>query len=209
MVFEQHKSARTELEKLQAQASGVALLTPEQVQSLTASLQVLTDEEKQLITAQQQEQQSLNWLTRLDELQQEASRRQQALQQALAEEEKAQPQLAALSLAQPARNLRPHWERIAEHSAALAHTRQQIEEVNTRLQSTMALRASIRHHAAKQSAELQQQQQSLNTRLQEHDRFRQWNNELAGWRAQFSQQTSDREHLRQWQQQLTHAEQKT
>ncbi|MGQ7094402.1 exonuclease subunit SbcC, partial [Escherichia coli] len=76
------------------------------------------------------------------------------------------------------------------------------------LQSTMALRASIRHHAAKQSAELQQQQQSLNTWLQEHDRFRQWNNELAGWRAQFSQQTSDREHLRQWQQQLTHAEQK-
>ncbi|HGX1742541.1 TPA: AAA family ATPase, partial [Escherichia coli] len=73
MVFEQHKSARTELEKLQAQASGVALLTPEQVQSLTASLQVLTDEEKQLLTAQQQEQQSLNWLTRLDELQQEAS----------------------------------------------------------------------------------------------------------------------------------------
>ena len=208
MVFEQHKSARTELEKLQAQASGVTLLTPEQVQSLTASLQVLTDEEKQLITAQQQEQQSLNWLTRQDELQQEASRRQQALQQALAEEEKAQPQLAALSLAQPARNLRPHWERIAEHSAALAHIRQQIEEVNTRLQSTMALRASIRHHAAKQSAELQQQQQSLNTWLQEHDRFRQWNNEPAGWRAQFSQQTSDREHLRQWQQQLTHAEQK-
>ena len=208
MVFEQHKSARTELEKLQAQASGVALLTPEQVQSLTASLQVLTDEEKQLITAQQQEQQSLNWLTRLDELQQEGSRRQQALQQALAEEEKAQPQLAALGLAQPARNLRPHWERIAEHSTALAHTRQQIEEVNTRLQSTMALRASIRHHAAKQSAELQQQQQSLNAWLQEHDRFRQWNNELAGWRAQFSQQTSDREHLRQWQQQLTHAEQK-
>ena len=78
MVFEQHKSARTELEKLQAQASGVTLLTPEQVQSLTASLQVLTDEEKQLITAQQQEQQSLNWLTRQDELQQEASRRQQA-----------------------------------------------------------------------------------------------------------------------------------
>ncbi len=43
----------------------------------------------------------------------------------------------------------------------------------------MALRASIRHHAAKQSAELQQQQQSLNTWLQEHDRFRKWNNELA------------------------------
>lgn len=88
MVFEQHKSARTELEKLQAQASGVALLAPEQVQSLTESLQVLTDEEKQLLVTQQQEQQSLNWLTRLDELQKDASRRQQALQQVLAEEEK-------------------------------------------------------------------------------------------------------------------------
>ena len=72
----------------------------------------------------------------------------------------------------------------------------------------MALRASIRHHAAKQSAELQQQQQNLNAWLHEHDRFRQWNNELAGWRAQFAQQASDRKHLRQWQQQLTHAEQK-
>ncbi|EGI6810717.1 exonuclease subunit SbcC [Escherichia coli] len=208
MVFEQHKSARTELEKLQAQASGVALLAPEQLQSLTESLQVLTDEEKQLLAAQQHEQQSLNWLTRQDELQQEVTRRQQALQQALAEEEKAQPQLAALGLAQPARHLRPHWERIAEHTAALAHIRQQIEEVNTRLHGTMALRVSIRHHAAKQSAELQQHQQSLNMWLQEHDRFRQWNNELAGWRARFSQQASDRGHLRQWQQQLTHVEQK-
>ena len=119
MVYEQHKAARHALEKFEAQAAGIVLLTEAQQQALQESLQVLTDEEKQLLTAQQQEQQSLNWLTRLDELQQEASRRQQALQQALAEEEKAQPQLAALSLAQPARNLRPHWERIAEHSAAL------------------------------------------------------------------------------------------
>ncbi|MCZ8957048.1 exonuclease subunit SbcC [Escherichia albertii] len=208
MVFEQHKSARTELEKLQAQANGVVLLAPEQVQSLTESLQALTDEEKQLLVAQQQEQQSLNWLTRLDELQKETRRRQQTLQQALAEEEKAQPQLAALRLALPARNLRPHWERIAEHSATLTHTRQQIEEVNTRLQSTMALRANIRHHATRLSAEIQHRQQTLNAWLQENDRFRLWNNELTGWRAQFSQQASDRAHLRQWQQQLNHAGQK-
>ncbi|WP_425333667.1 exonuclease subunit SbcC [Escherichia albertii] len=208
MVFEQHKSARTELEKLQAQANGVVLLAPEQVQSLTESLQALTDEEKQLLVAQQQEQQSLNWLTRLDELQKETRRRQQTLQQVLAEEEKAQPQLAALRLALPARNLRPHWERIAEHSAALTHTRQQIEEVNTRLQSTIALRASIRHHATRLSAEIQHRQQTLNAWLQENDRFRLWNNELTGWRAQFSQQASDRAHLRQWQQQLNHAGQK-
>ncbi|XPE55103.1 hypothetical protein ACNKHW_02155 [Shigella flexneri] len=30
-----------------------------------------------------------------------------------------------------------------------------------------------------------------------------WNNELAGWRAQFSNKPAMREHLRQWQQRLT------
>lgn len=208
MVFEQHKSARTELEKLQAQASGVALLAPEQLQSLTEGLQVLTDAEQQLLISQQKEQLALNWLTRLDELQQEATRRQQAQLQALAEEEKAQPQLAALNLAQPANNLRPLWERIAEHSAAMAHTQQQIEEVNARLQSTTALRGRIRQQAARQSAELHHQQQTLQTWLQEHDRFRLWINELAGWRALFAQQVSDRAHLKHWQQQLASTQQK-
>ena len=46
-VFEKHKLARIELEKLQAQASGVLLLSDEQQQVLQQSLQVLTDEEKQ------------------------------------------------------------------------------------------------------------------------------------------------------------------
>ena len=52
MVFEQHKSARTELEKLQAQASGVALLSAGASSNPShASLQALTDEEKQLLAA--------------------------------------------------------------------------------------------------------------------------------------------------------------
>lgn len=63
-VFEKHKSARLELEKLQAQASGVALLADEQLQQLEASLQALTDEEKRLLADQQVQQQHLHWLTR-------------------------------------------------------------------------------------------------------------------------------------------------
>ncbi|MBJ8923570.1 MULTISPECIES: exonuclease subunit SbcC [Citrobacter] len=199
MVFEKHKAARTELEKLQAQASGVALLAPEQVQSLTESLQVLTDEEKQHLTRQQIQQQHLNWLIRQNELQAEVSRHQQALQTAKEAQDKAQPQLATLSLAHPARALRPYWERIQEQSATLRRTRQNIQEVNARLQSSLALRGRIRQQAQKQSATLLTEQQALTDWLNEHDRFRLWSSELAGWKALLAQQSDANEQLRQWQ----------
>lgn len=200
MVFEKHKAARTELEKLQAQASGVALLAAEQVQSLTERLQVLTDEEKQQLASQQNQQQHLNWLIRQNELQAEINRHQQALQAAKQAQENAQSQLAALSLAQPARALRPQWERIQEQSTALMRTRQKIEEVNTRLQSSITLRGCIRQQAQKQSAIMLAEQQTLSRWLNEHDRFRLWNSELAGWRALLAQQSDAKTQLRQWQQ---------
>ncbi|MBJ9257413.1 exonuclease subunit SbcC [Citrobacter amalonaticus] len=200
-VFEQHKSARTELEKLQAQASGVALLAPEALQTLTESLQALTDEEKQLVAQQQTGQQQLNWLTRQRELQADANQRQQMLQVAQEALENAQPQLAALSLAQPARALRPLWERIQEQSATVSRTRQQINEVNARLQSRFTLRNHIRRQAERQSTALLATQQTLSEWLNEHDRFRLWSNELGGWRALFAQQASDNVQLAKWQQQ--------
>ncbi|QRG78195.1 exonuclease subunit SbcC [Citrobacter sp. R56] len=201
MVFEKHKTARTELEKLQAQASGVALLAPEQLQALTERLQVLTDEEKQSLTRQQTQQHHLQWLTRQSELQTEVTRRQQALQSAQEAQANAQPQLAALNLAQPARQLRPLWERIEEQAATVTRTRQQIQEVNTRLQSSLSLRNRLRAHAQRQSAELHASQQTLTAWLTEHDRFRLWGSELAGWRALFAQQSGDRTQLLKWQQQ--------
>ena len=200
-VFEQHKSARTELEKLQAQASGVALLAPEALQTLTESLQALTDEEKQLVAQQQTGQQQLNWLTRQRELQADANQRQQMLQVAQEALENAQPQLATLSLAQPARALRPLWERIQEQSATVSRTRQQINEVNARLQSRFTLRNHIRRQAERQSTALLATQQTLSEWLNEHDRFRLWSNELGGWRALFAQQASDNVQLAKWQQQ--------
>ncbi|VTO19639.1 exonuclease SbcC [Klebsiella variicola] len=84
MVYEQHKAARHALEKFEAQAAGIVLLTEAQQQALHESLQVLTDEEKTLLTQQQNQQQQLQWLTRCDELaqqhQQAVSRQQQARQ---------------------------------------------------------------------------------------------------------------------------------
>lgn len=173
------------------------------MQTLTESLQVLTDEEKQQVTAQQIQQKHLNWLIRQNELQQEASRRQQAQHQAEAEIEKAQPQLAALELAQPAMQLRPQWQRIQEHTAAVTRTRQQSEEVNTRLQQMLAQRAGIRRSAKKQMNAMLSTRQTLSDWLATNDAFRLMSNELAGWRALFAQQTNDHSQQQKWQQQLT------
>ena len=53
MVFEKHKAARSVLEKCEAQAAGVVLLSEEQQQQLQQSLQALTDAEKTLLEQQQ------------------------------------------------------------------------------------------------------------------------------------------------------------
>lgn len=201
-VFEKHKSARLELEKLQAQASGVALLADEQLQQLEASLQALTDEEKRLLADQQGQQQHLHWLTRKNELHTELHARQQALYAAQEAREKAQPQLAALTLAQPARQLRPHWERIQEQTRAVERVRQHSDEVNARLQSAYRLRQRIRACAHRQFTQLNATGQRLKTWLAEHDGIRVWRSELAGWRALLTQQSHDRAQLSQWQQQL-------
>ncbi|VUC87883.1 exonuclease SbcC [Raoultella terrigena] len=190
-VFEKHKLARSELEKLQAQASGVLLLSDEQQQALQQSLQVLTAEEQQRLAEQAREQNTLQWLLRQQELIRDESQTQTQLREAQQALEQAQPQLAALQQAQPADQLRPLWTRQQEQAEALAQTRRQVEEVNTRLHDRLRLRAGIRLAAQQQTSQLQQTQQSLAEWLKANDRYRQWGNALAGWRAAFQQQARD------------------
>ena len=195
MVYEQHKAARHALEKFEAQAAGIVLLTEAQQQALHESLQVLTDEEKTLLTQQQNQQQQLQWLTRCDELaqqHQQAVSRQQQARQALTD---AAPALAKLELAQPAAQLRPLWERQQEQVAGLAQTRQRINEVNARLLACTAQRARIRRSALLAQQQRQAELTDLAQWLAAHDRFRLWGQEIAGWRAQFSQLTRDKQQL--------------
>jgi exonuclease SbcC len=201
-VFEKHKAARGELETLQAQASGVTLLAAEQRQALTESMQALTDEEKQLQAGQQRQQQHLQWLTRANELQAESNQRLQAQQAARQALENARPQLAALTLAQPAKTLRPRWERIQEQSAATAAVHRQVQEVSARLQHDLDQRDRLRRSAERQAAALQAEARTLADWLTDHDRYRQWSGELAGWRALLAQRESDRAQRLKWQQQL-------
>ncbi|BBV77937.1 nuclease SbcCD subunit C [Raoultella planticola] len=202
-VFEKHKLARNELEKLQAQSSGVVLLSDEQQQALQQSLQALTDEERLQLTEQARLQATQQWLLRQQELSAEASQSQVRLQDAQQALEQAQPQLAALLNAQPAEQLRPLWTRQQEQTAALAQTHRQVEEVNTRLQDRLRLRAGIRLAASQQMARLQDAHHALNLWLKEHDRYRQWANALAGWRAAFQQQARDEQQHNVVQQSLT------
>ncbi|EPY1510002.1 exonuclease subunit SbcC [Klebsiella quasipneumoniae] len=195
MVYEQHKAARHTLEKFEAQAAGIVLLTEAQQQALQESLQVLTDEEKALLVQQQNQQRQLQWLTRRDELaqqQQQAVSGQEQARQALAD---AAPALAKLELAQPAAQLRPLWERQQEHAAGLEQTRQRINEVNARLLASTALRARIRRSALHAQQQRQAELTDLAQWLAAHERFRLWGQEIAGWRAQFSQLTRDKQQL--------------
>ncbi|WP_449548433.1 exonuclease subunit SbcC [Lelliottia amnigena] len=194
-VFEQHKAARTELEKREAQAAGVILLSDEQQQQLKQSLQVLTDEEKTLLLQQQSHQRDFHWLTRHEELQREQQRAftsQQEAQQALTD---AAPDLEKLLRAQPAALLRPLWERQQEQTTRLAQTKQQTQEVNTRLLSRAALRARIRNGALRTRDQLQTELSALTQWLAGHDRFRLWGQEIAGWRAHFAQLHRDKSQI--------------
>lgn len=195
MVFEKHKAARNTLEMCEAQAAGVVLLSEEQQQHLQQSLQVLTDEEKTLLAQQQSHQKDFQWLTRNDELireQQRATVQQQQAQQALAD---AGAELAKLQLALPAAQLRPLWEHQQEQAVRLAQTKQRIVDVNTRLQARTSLRSRIRNGALRSHEQLQAEFSTLAQWLAEHDRFRLWGQEIAGWRAHFSQLGRDKKQL--------------
>ncbi|MEX3019107.1 exonuclease subunit SbcC [Kluyvera sp. STS39-E] len=191
-VFEKHKQARSELDTLQAKASGVVLLSEEQQQTLSQSLQALTSEEKQWQQQQTTAAAHQQWLARHAELTQDAQTNQQALALAKQALDAAQPQLAALNRAHPAEALRPRWTQMQEQAATVTKTHQLILQVNTRLHDACALRDRIRFTAERQATSLLQVQAQRQQWLQEHEHIQRWQGELTGWRSAFAQQTRDR-----------------
>ncbi|TDT60751.1 exonuclease SbcC [Enterobacter sp. AG5470] len=194
-VFEKHKAAKTRLETLQAQAQGVVILNDEQRHQLEQGLQALTSQEQQIMAELGSAQAQANWLNRDGELRAARGRAQAALVQAQQAQTRAQPQLAALERAQPAQQLRPLWDRLEEQRNALLHTRNQSEEVNTRLQARLLQRARIRASALQQLTTLQATHKTLEIWLNEHARFQRWQSELTGWRALFNQLDDEK---KQW-----------
>ena len=190
-VFENHKNVRSQLENLQAQAAGVALLSEEQRQQLSESLQALTTEEKVQLVEQLKLQQHQQWLGQLSQLTQKHTQTKQALNAATLAITEAAPQLEKLTRAQPAEKLRPDWKRLQELQTTLQATRIKTEEVNTRLLQTKVRRQQTRLAAASQAAKLTEENTQLQDWLKTHGHFRLWSAELAGWRMAFSQQQRD------------------
>ncbi|EGT4349131.1 exonuclease subunit SbcC [Cronobacter sakazakii] len=195
-IFEQHKEARSQLEKLESQAQGVRLLDEAQRESLTTGLQALTDEEKTLLARQRQLQQEHLWLTQRTALASALDAARQAAAAADAALQAAAPDLARLEAALPAEKLRPAWLRCQELETALTATGRQHEEVSVRLQESQQRRREIRQAAAQQAQAQTAELTQLGQWLTEHDRFRLWSSELAGWRAVLAQQKRDRDQLR-------------
>lgn len=195
MVFEKHKEAKAALDALQAQASGVLLLDDARQQALQERLQALTDEEKLLLGEQRQVQSWQQWLQQDAEKSAAQTQLHSALaaaQQALAD---AEPRLAALTQAAPADRLRPLWLRLQDQTAAEAETAGRVEKVNTRLRQQLAQRDRVRLSAQAQHQRLTAGQQQIDRWLEAHPHYRQWQQELAGWRALFAQQRRDRTQL--------------
>ncbi|WBM69862.1 exonuclease subunit SbcC [Buttiauxella sp. WJP83] len=198
-VFENHKNVRSQLENLQAQAAGVALLSDEQHQQLSASLQLLTLEEKNRLTEQQTLQLHQKWLSQLNQLTQHHAHSEAALNTAARAIEEAAPQLEKLMRAQPAEKLRPDWQRLQELKTTLKNTRIQTEEVNTRLRQATVRRQQTRLAAASQAAKLAHESTELQQWLKTHDSYRLWGAELTGWRMAFSQQQNEAKKLQDFQ----------
>lgn len=207
-VFENHKQIKSRLENLLAQASGVALLTAEQQQQLTESLQALTLEEKKLSVEHQQQQQHQQWLTQLARLSADKAQKQQALGTASQAVKDAEPMLAKLTRALPAEKLRPDWQRLQEKQQSLKHNSEAAEKVNTRLQQLSVRRQQTRMLAAEQAQRLKREAQQVEDWLAANDRYRLWSAELTGWRMAFTQQQRDEKQLTELKQALEASRQK-
>ena len=171
-IFERHKTAKGELDNLQARAAAIELLTGPQLQALTDELQQLQSEEEQLNQEQQQSQRHLDWLIRQRQLAAAlaaAGERRHASASAYAE---AGPALARLAQGEPAESLRhlllarQHSEQRQLQSAqSLAGQNALLQQAQQNLQPLEAELERAQQAWLDQARHRQQQQQLLEERV--------------------------------------------
>ena len=147
-IYEQHKQARAELDRLRARAAGMALLEETARQQLESELQTLAQQEQQLqqqLTLTRQQQQ---WLSQQQRLEQEKQQAQSAEQQAESAWREAESARERLARAEPAEKLRPLWQQRQQLQQDLLLLSQQMQQLSASLQQ-----------ASEQLQTLQRQQQ--------------------------------------------------
>lgn len=126
-VFQHHKLAKTELDKLYAKAEGVELLGEQAKLEIQQRLNQLESEEQVLITQQAELQKCRQWLIKQSELQQRLTSAQIVLARTEQETVDKQPELMRLKQNEPAEKLKPLYQEIN-------HRQQELNDVEKRLQ---------------------------------------------------------------------------
>ncbi len=165
-IFEQHKLARIELDRLRARAAGMALLEAPARQQLEESLQALTQQEQALqlrlaLTRQQQQ-----WLSQQQRLEQEKQQAEAAQRQAESEWQQAEPTRQRLKRAEPAEKLRPLWQQRQQLRQDLQQLQQQAQQLSASLQQASEQLHTLQH----QQSQAEQENQRL------HEAWRQQEN---------------------------------
>lgn len=199
-VFEQTRSAKQQLDQLQARADGMDLLSAEQRTELQQDGARLDTELADAHQALQQLQTQRQW--RLDLAQSEhetalADTRRAEAASALAA---AAPELQRLSSSEPAHALQPlhhSWQQTAsavrdsESALHALHGEQQNQHAAQVQQHrrARALAARLADHAQAQLAQTQAERQTLDDFCRSHAAHATWGERLVAWRQQFAQRS--------------------
>ncbi|MEJ4042838.1 AAA family ATPase [Erwinia sp. SLM-02] len=210
-VFERHKLAKTELDGLRTQASGMDLLSDEQQQEFSDRLAQLVADEQVLTSQQQHQQQQLQEWQQLAQLQQDQNnlvQQQQRLAEQLREAQDAlknaveQQQQAQQAEEQHQAQRLVQETLIAEQVIPLDH---QLSSLSDRLKQLEQERSQYQHsYQARQlertkNQQIQQDKLAAQQKFQQwqdaHPRFAQYGESLPLWRERFQQQQKSEQSL--------------
>ena len=205
-VFERARDARQALERLQAQADGMQLLSPEahtallaEADSLQTTLVELQAEHSQVLAQHQ-------WLQQVAQAQHAAQAADAAHAQAQQALDDAAPALQRLARSTPAQALQPLYQAWQQAQAAHTDTAVQCQQLQAQLHQAQASQHALYHHAhalaqeeAQQAqaalAALQHEQQQVQDDLCTHAAHAQLGTQLSGWRQQLAQHAAGAQQL--------------
>lgn len=198
-VHEQYSAAKQKLSELEAEAKGVQLLSEEEKQALNSELEILTKEQDAHRRQVKQLEASLQWYRNLNKYNQEKTRAQQQLDQAISQMESEKHALERLQAAEPAEKIRPAYVMLKEVNAHYQLLSEQLADkqkmMETLSHSSQALEKST-EEANSKLAEVKQQQTQLETLINDQitpldSQIRLENNELIGIKKRVSEQEEE------------------
>lgn len=205
-VFERARDARQALERLQAQADGMQLLSPEAHTALLAEADSLQTTQAELQAEHSQVLAQHQWLQQVAQAQHAAQAADAAHAQAQQALDDAAPALQRLARSTPAQALQPLYQAWQQAQAAHADTATQCQQLQAQLHQAQASQHALYHHAhalaqeeAQQAqaalAALQHEQQQVQDDLRTHAAHAQLGTQLSGWRQQLAQHAAGAQQL--------------